>query len=147
MSVPASPEQKAYVKELAERAAAIAAGVVDPRTDNLLKITGEARLIGLGNQAIEALYRKNGKEVPYDFTDSKDGKVDKCVENVVEIYQQTAETRGVQIIFSDIAVNSENGNFSVYDYMKQELIAKGIPENEIIFAPKSDCRRSPQVLR
>ena len=147
VSVPASPEQKAYVKELAERAAAIASGAVDPSRDNLLKITGEARLIGLGNQAIEVLYRKNGKEVPYDFTDSKDGKVDKCVENVAEIYQQTAETRSVQIIFSDIAVNSENGNFSVYDYMKQELIAKGIPENEIIFAPKSDSKNREEVFR
>lgn len=147
VSVPASPEQKAYVRELAERAAAIAAGAVDPSKDNLLKITGEARLIGLGNQAIKALYEKNGLEVPYDFADNKDSKVDKCIENVAEIYQQTNETRGVQIIFSDIAVNSDNGNFSVYDYIKSELMAKGIPEDEIVFAPKSDAKNREEIFR
>ena len=147
VSVPASPEQKAYVRELAERAAAIASGAVDPRKDNLLKITGEARLIGLGNPAIAALYQKNGKELPYDFTDSKDSKVDKCIEKVAAIYERTDETRGVQIIFSDIAVNSDNGNFSVYDYIRQELIDKGIPEEEIIFAPKSDAKNRQEIFQ
>ncbi|MCR4644557.1 MAG: DEAD/DEAH box helicase family protein [Oscillospiraceae bacterium] len=147
VSVPASPEQKAYVQELAERAAMIAAGRVEPHVDNLLKITGEARLIGLGNRAIKALYEKRGEEVPFDFVDSKDSKVDRCVENVAEIYQRTVETKGVQIIFSDIAVNADNGNFSVYDYIKSELIAKGIPEEEIIFAPKSDSKERENIFR
>lgn len=147
ISVPASPEQKEYVKELAARAALIAAGRVEPHEDNLLKITGEARLIGLGNLAIKALYAKRGEEVPLDFIDSKDSKVDRCIENVAEIYERTAETSGVQIIFSDIAVNADNGNFSVYDYIKAELIAKGIPEDEIIFAPKADSKERENIFR
>ena len=147
VKVPASPEQKAYVKDLAVRAKAIADGAVEPHEDNLLKITGEARLIGLGNNAIKALYTKRDEELPYDFVDSKDSKVDKCIENVAAIYKQTEDTRGVQIIFSDIAVNSDNGNFSVYDYIKKALIASGIPEDEIIFAPKSDSKERENIFR
>ncbi len=147
ISVPATPEQKAYVRELAERAKAIENGTVEPHEDNHLKITGEARLIGLGNNAVKALYEKRGKELPYDFIDDKNSKVDKCVEKVAEIYEKTNDTKGVQIIFSDIAVNSDNGNFSVYDYLKTELIAKGIPENEIIFAPKSDSKERENIFR
>lgn len=147
ISVPATPEQKAYVHELAERAKQIENGAVEPHEDNHLKITGEARLIGLGNNAVKALYKKRGEELPYDFIDDKNSKVDKCVEKVAEIYNHTQETKGVQIIFSDIAVNSDNGNFSVYDYIKDELIAKGIPEKEIIFAPKSDSKERENIFR
>ena len=147
ISVPATPEQKMYVRELAERAKTIENGSVDPRVDNHLKITSEARLIGLGNNAVKALYEKRGEELPYDFIDDKNSKIDKCVEKVAEIYNSTNETKGVQIIFSDVAVNSDNGNFSVYDYLKNELIAKGIPENEIIFAPKADSKERENIFR
>lgn len=148
VKVPASPEQRAYVQDLAARAKAIADGQVEPYEDNLLKITGEARLIGLGNQAIKSLYEKRGEELPYEFIDTKDSKVDKCIENVAAIYKQTEETKGVQIIFSDIAVNSDKGNFSVYDYIKKELTETyGIPEDEIIFAPKSDSKNRENIFR
>ena len=147
VKVPASPEQKAYVQELAARAKQISEGKVDSKEDNLLKITGEARLIGLGNQAIASLYQKRGETVPEGFTDVKDSKVDKCVENVAQIYHEKKEEKAVQIIFSDIAVNSDNGNFSVYDYIKKELIEKGIPEDEIIFAPKADSKDREAIFR
>ena len=63
-----------YVRELAERAKAIESGTVEPHEDNHLKITGEARLIGLGNNAVKALYEKRGQELPYDFVDDKNSK-------------------------------------------------------------------------
>ena len=119
IKVPASPEQKAYVQELAARSKAIADGSVDPHEDNLLKITGEARLIGMGNHAIQALYAKREEALPYDFVESKDSKVDACVKNVAELYKQTTDTKGVQIIFSTIAVTRTRANFSVYDYIKR----------------------------
>lgn len=72
IKVKASPEQKQYVKNLAERAELIEHGKVTPEEDNLLKITGEARLIGLGNKAVQALYAKRGEELPDDFVDSKE---------------------------------------------------------------------------
>ena len=140
VKVEATPEQKAYVKELGERAEAINAGSVSPHEDNFLKITGEARLIGLGNQAVKAMYARRGEELPAEFVeeDQKNGKVDACVEKVFERWNETTEVKGVQLVFSDIAVNDDNDNFSAYKYIKQELIDKGIPEEEIIFAPKSD---------
>ncbi|MDE7363738.1 MAG: methyltransferase domain-containing protein, partial [Ruminococcus sp.] len=147
ISVPATPEQKMYVRELAERAKKIEDGTVDPHEDNHLKLTSEARLIGLGNNAVKALYKKRDEELPYDFIDDKNSKVDKCIEKVAEIYERTNDTKGVQIIFSDVAVNSDNGNFSVYNYIKDELIAKGIPEDEIIFAPKSDSKERENIFR
>lgn len=148
IKVKASPEQKQYVKNLAERAELIERGAVTPEEDNLLKITGEARLIGLGNKAVQALYAKRGEELPDGFVDSKDSKIDKCIEKVAEIYKQTEETKGVQIIFSDVAVNDNNGNFSAYDYIKKELSETyGIPENEIIFAPKSDAKNREEIFR
>ncbi|MBR0484479.1 MAG: methyltransferase domain-containing protein [Oscillospiraceae bacterium] len=149
VKVPASPEQKEYVRELADRARLISEGKVDSSDDNLLKITGEARQIGLGNQAIAALYRKRGEELPEDFLNAKDSKVDKCVENVAKIYHEKKEENvtAVQIIFSDIAVNSDNGNFSVYDYLKKELMEKGIPEEEIIFAPKADAKNREAIFK
>lgn len=146
VKIAATPEQKAYVKDLAVRAQQIANGNVEPYEDNLLKITGEARLIGLGNRAIEALYNKREEELPEDFVNSEESKVDKCIQKVTELYNQTDEQKGVQIIFSDIAVNSDKGNFSVYDYIRSELINKGIPEDEIIFAPKSDSKEREAIF-
>ncbi len=147
VSVPASPEQRAFVKSLVERARLIAEGSVDPHIDNMLVITNEARLTGLCNGAVAALLRKHGVDVPEGFADAKTGKVDACVDKVAEIYAETAEQKGVQIIFSDVAVNSDDGNFSVYEYIRDELIAKDIPADEIIFAPKSDAKNREDVFR
>ena len=109
----------------------IAAGIVHPTEDNLLKITSKARLIGLGTQAVEGLYKRREVEPPAGFTVEKNGKIDRCVENVARIYKETEQTKGVQIIFSDIAVNSDNGNFSAYEYLKKELIAKGMSNSSM----------------
>lgn len=147
VSVDASPEQKWFVRELVERARLISEGRVDPHNDNMLVITSEARLTGLCNAAVAALMRKHDLEVPEGFADAKTSKVDACVDKVAEIYSETTEQKGVQIIFSDVAVNSDDGNFSVYDYIRKELIAKGIPADEILYAPKSDAKNREDVFR
>ena len=148
VNVPATPEQKAYVKELGERAEAINNGEVPPHIDNFLKITSEARLIGLGNQAVKSLYARNDRVLPPEFVDGeKNGKVDACVNAVYERWAQSAESKGVQLVFSDVAVNSDNGNFSAYEYIRAELIDKGIPPEEIIFAPKSDCKDREEIFK
>jgi SNF2 family DNA or RNA helicase len=149
VKVEATPEQRAYVMELGERAEEINNGNVPPEEDNFLKITGEARLIGLGNQAVNALYARRGEELPPEFVDTgdKNGKVDVCVEKVYDIWKDTKENKGVQLVFSDVAVNSDNGNFSAYEYIRDELISKGIPENEIMFAPKSDNKNRANIFK
>ncbi len=152
--------QKAYVQILAERSEAIHNGVVsDPRVDNMLKITGEARLLGLDARCINP-----------EAENDPNSKVNMLIQKVMEIYTETTEQKGVQAIFCDIAINGgkmpveitidsaneetveENSEpeqgfnaeklseavapskFSVYDYIKSELIRRGIPENEICFA-------------
>lgn len=115
--------QTAYMQVLAERSEAIHSGAVDPSADNMLKITNEARLLGLDARCIV----QNSENYP-------DSKVNLCVDKVMEIYRKTAEQKGVQAIFCDIAVNSDDGKFSVYDYIKEELQRRGIPASEICTA-------------
>ena len=122
--------QTAYMQVLAERSEAIHSGAVDPSVDNMLKITNEARLLGLDARCIV----QNSENYP-------DSKVNLCVDKVMEIYQQTAEQKGVQAIFCDIAVNSDDGRFSVYDYIKEELVRRGISENEICTAGDAETQK------
>ena len=148
IEVEASPEQREIVKDFARRGREIMFGNVRPDQDNLLKITGEARLVGLGNKAVASVYEKNGWELPIGFAvEDKTGKIDRCVENVAKIYKDRYEDKAVQIIFSDIAVNGDDGKFSAYEYIRDELIAKGIKEDEIVFAPKSDAKNRADIFR
>ena len=148
IEVEATPEQREIVKDFARRGREIQLGNVRPDEDNLLKITGEARLVGLGNRAVLSVYEKNEWEPPIGFVaDDKSGKIDKCIKNVAEIYKDRYDKNAVQIIFSDIAVNSDDGKFSAYEYIRDELIANGVKEDEIIFAPKSDAKNRAEIFR
>lgn len=117
--------QKAYIQLLAERSEKIATGSVDPRVDNMLKITHEARLLGLDARAVNP-----------EAENRPDSKVNLCIDNIMKIYNDTSAEKGVQIVFCDIAVHGdeEQGKWSVYDNIKAELIKRGMPENEICFA-------------
>lgn len=115
--------QKAYMKELAVRSETIHSGTVDPRQDNMLKITHEARLLGLDSRCIF----KNAQPAP-------DSKVMKLIDNLEKNYKNTMTEKGVQIVFCDIAINEDETHFSVYKAIKQALMERGIPEKEICFA-------------
>lgn len=154
VDVEASPEQKRYIQEIAERAKAIQNGNPIPRAngkeDCYPVLTNEAKILGLGNRVIKALYEKQDIPLPEDFVEDEYSKVDKCIDNVVEIYNREnnkGNNKAVQIIFSDVAVNSDNGNFSAYEYIKQQLIEKGIEKNEIVFAPKSDAKDRADIFK
>ena len=122
--------QKAYMQVLAERSEAIHSGAVDPSVDNMLKITNEARLLGLDARCIVP----NAENLP-------DSKVNLCLDKVMEVYEQTAEQKGVQAIFCDIAVNSDDGRFSVYNYIKEELVRRGVPAEEICAAGDAETQK------
>ena len=115
--------QEAYMQVLAQRSEDIHSGSIDPTVDNMLKVTHEARLLGLDARAINP-----------EAENTPDSKVNLCIDKVMEIYKNTEEQKGVQAIFCDIAVNSTDGKFSVYDYIKEELQRRGIPANEICTA-------------
>lgn len=125
--------QKAYMKQLAARSEAIHNGNVDPSEDNMLKITHEARLLGLDSRCIF----KDAEPAP-------DSKVMKLLDNLEQNYRDTMEQKGVQIVFCDIAINEDAEHFSVYEAIKSDLIKRGIPSDEICFAgdAKTDKARA-----
>ena len=125
--------QKAYMKQLAARSEAIHNGNVDPSEDNMLKITHEARLLGLDSRCIF----KDAEPAP-------DSKVMKLLDNLEQNYRDTMEQKGVQIVFCDIAINEDAEHFSIYEAIKADLIKRGIPSDEICFAgdAKTDKARA-----
>lgn len=150
VQVEATPFQQELVQELADRADAINSGNVDPTIDNMLKITSDGRKLGLDPRLIDP-----------SFEDNPDTKLNRCVENVARIHTETAEDRLTQIIFCDLGVPhkaaeaavegedtddakdkksiaeveslEEECDFCVYDDIRDKLIAKGIPAEEIAY--------------
>ena len=125
--------QKAYMKQLAARSEAIHGGNIDPTVDNMLKITHEARLLGLDSRCIF----KDAEPAP-------DSKVMKLLDNLEQNYRDTMEQKGVQIVFCDIAINEDSEHFSIYEAIKNDLVKRGIPRDEICFAgdAKTDKARA-----
>lgn len=130
-------EPDGYVRQVMEdfvvRAKAIRNGGVDSSVDNFLKITHEARLLGTDARLLD----KNAPNNP-------DGKLNKVVDNVMFEYEKAKDEGkiGCQLIFSDIGTPSGK-DFDVYNYVKSELIKRGIPEKEIAFIhdAKTDAQR------
>ena len=133
--VSAKPDeyQKEYMEQLAQRAEMIHGGNVDPREDNMLKITHEARLLGLDSRCVVD-----------GATPAADSKVNKLLDNLIENYNNTMAERGVQIVFCDIAINEDAEHFSIYEAIKADLVKRGIPRDEICFAgdAKTDKARA-----
>ncbi|KUO71677.1 MAG: hypothetical protein APF81_22835 [Desulfosporosinus sp. BRH_c37] len=114
--------QKDMVQELSERAAAVHGGSIDPSTDNMLKITGDGRKLGLDQRIINPL-----------LPDDPDSKVNACVNNILRIWQDGQAERLTQLVFCDISTPKNDGQFNVYEDIRAKLIAGGIPEQEITF--------------
>ena len=114
--------QQDMVASFAERAEAVRAGTVDPRTDNMLKITNDGRKCALDQRLLNDL-----------LPDEPDSKVNHCVENAFTIWQKTAEARSTQLIFCDLSTPKGDGSFNVYDNIRDKLVAKGVPREEIVF--------------
>ena len=122
VAVEPSEVQKELVDALSKRAEAIHNRQVDPSTDNMLKITTDGRKIGLDQRLINP-----------DLPDEPGCKVNICIDNVFRIWTDTAEIRGTQLVFCDFSTPKNDGSFNVYDDIKQKLIAKGVPEEQIAF--------------
>ena len=114
--------QQEMVRGLAERAEAIRAGGVDPRVDNMLRITNDGRKLALDMRLINSL-----------AADDPNGKVATCARNVIRIWEQTKEQRSAQLVFCDLSTPKDDGSFSVYNDLKKKLMEAGIPEEEIAF--------------
>ena len=114
--------QKVYLDELVERSDRVKNGSVDPSEDNMLKITSEARKLALDMRLLDAeLYVRADAD-----------KLMQVVERVDKIYHVEAKHKGTQMIFSDLGTPNGKG-FSVYQELKDLLVERGIPEEEIAF--------------
>ena len=116
-----STDQREFVDECGNRADRVRSGSVDPREDNMLKITTDGRKLAVDQRIVNP-------ELP-DFENSK---INMCVNNVFEIWQDTAEQRSTQLLFCDLSTPTTDG-FNVYDDIREKLISKGIPPKEIAF--------------
>lgn len=110
------------VADLSERASKIHDGRVDPRDDNMLKITSDGRKIGLDQRLIDP-----------SLPDHPGSKVNACIGNVFRIWDETKAQRSTQLVFCDMSTPKNDGSFNVYDDIKAKLITKGVPEQEIAF--------------
>ena len=127
----ASDYQKEMVDGLAERAKVIRDKKVDPTVDNMLKVTNDGRKLALDQRLANPL-----------LPDDENSKVNKCVDNVFNIWEETSAEKSTQMIFCDLSTPHYDGSFNVYDDIKDKLIGRGIPENEIAFI--HDCKTDEQ---
>lgn len=131
ISVITSEVTKKLMMNFEERAENIRNGLVLPTTDNMLKITNEARLLGTDPRLLNEEY---SEEELYIIENDFESKLNQVIDNTLSEYKDSNKIRGTQIIFSDIGTpNSEKGKFTVYDYIKNNLISRGVPADEICF--------------
>lgn len=114
--------QTEMVAGLAKRAEKVRARLVEPNIDNMLKITNDGRKLALDQRMIDPM-----------LPDDPDSKVNACIDNVYRIWEEHADTRATQLIFCDLSTPKNDGTFNVYDDIREKLIARGVPAEQIRF--------------
>ena len=114
--------QTEMVASLAKRAEKVRARLVEPNIDNMLKITNDGRKLALDQRMIDPM-----------LPDDPDSKVNACMDNVYRIWEEHADTKATQLVFCDLSTPKNDGTFNVYDDMREKLIARGIPAEQIRF--------------
>lgn len=135
VACPMSEEQHTLQQELVERYERLRSQKVDPRIDNALAITTDGRKLATDARMLSA--------TAPDFPESK---VNRLVENVVEIWRQSAPTRGTQMIFADMGVNPTPWGYSPYEEIVTKLVAHGIPRDQIAAIGDAESDAKKQAL-
>ena len=130
-----SEEQKEILKSLSERADDVRNRVVEPDEDNMLKITNDGKKLALDQRLINPL-----------LPDNPDSKVNVCVKNVFAIWDKTKEDRLTQLLFSDMSTPKGDGEFNIYDDIREKLLAMGIPKEEIAFIHEANTDKQKDEL-
>ena len=117
-----SEEQQEMVSAFSERAEEVRAGLVNPTVDNMLKITNDGRKCALDQRLLNEL-----------LPDAEKSKVNTCVENAFQVWEEGKADRTTQLIFCDLSTPKGDGTFNVYDDVRNKLTEKGIPKEEIAF--------------
>ena len=117
-----SEEQKEMVEAFSERAEQVRGGVVDPRVDNMLKITNDGRKCALDQRLLNDM-----------LPDAGESKVNACVENAFQVWEDGKDTQATQLIFCDLSTPKTDGTFNGYDDVRNKLVERGIPKEQIAF--------------
>ncbi|HGM1088427.1 TPA: helicase-related protein [Clostridioides difficile] len=110
------------VASLAKRAEKIRARLVEPQVDNMLKVTNDGRKLALDQRMIDPM-----------LPDDPESKVNTCIDNVHRIWEEHADTKAAQLIFCDLSTPKNDGSFNVYDDIREKLIRRGVPAEQIRF--------------
>jgi hypothetical protein len=122
VSVQPTEIQRTMIMELGERADAVRNGDVEPHEDNMLTITNDGRRIALDQRLANPL-----------LPDEENSKINSIMRNVLDIWERTKDDKLTQLVFCDLSTPKTNGEFNIYDDLKQKWIEQGILENEIMF--------------
>ena len=114
--------QTEMVAALASRAEKVRARLVEPNVDNMLKITNDGRNLALDQRMIDPM-----------LPDDPNSKVNACIDNVYRIWEKYADTKATQLVFCDLSTPKNNGTFNIYDDVREKLVARGIPAEQIRF--------------
>ena len=117
-----SEYQKEMVQSLADRAEAVRDRKVDAHVDNMLKITNDGRKLALDQRLINDM-----------LPDEENSKSTTCVDKAFEIWENTKEQKSAQLIFCDLSTPKGDGTFNVYEDIRDKLIERGVPKEEIAF--------------
>jgi len=134
VAAPASEALKSYVKTLVERSENLRKLRIDPRVDNMLKITGDGRKAALDMRLVHPLSDPHG-----------DTKLNRAIERIYTTWDQTRDRRSTQLVFCDLSTPNPD-RFNVYDEIRAKLIERGIPEREIAFIHDADSDGAKAML-
>ena len=127
--------QKEMVQELSKRAAKIHSGAVDASEDNMLCVTNDGRKIGLDVRLMNPM-----------MPDDPNSKLNTCVRNVLQIWEDGKEQKMTQLLFCDLSTPKNDGNFNVYDDIRKKLVDAGVPESEVEFIHNADTEAKKAAL-
>ena len=127
--------QKYLVEELANRAERVRNKMIDSKLDNMLKITNDGRKLALDQRLMNGM-----------LDDFEKSKVSTCANNIYDIWNKTKENKSAQLVFCDLSTPHNNGEFNVYDDLKDKLIERGIPKEEIAFIHEANTDVRKQEL-
>lgn len=130
-----SETQKEMVASLSERAERVRNKMVDSSVDNMLLITNDGRKLALDQRLMNDM-----------LPDSETSKVGACADNVFDIWQRTADRRSTQMVFCDLSTPHGDGKFNVYDDLRNKLIAKGVPAEEIAYIHTANSEAQKKEL-
>ncbi len=133
-AVPASPELKAFIRTLTDRAERLRKQRVDPAVDNMLKITGEGRKAALDMRLVGSVGES-----------CVETKVDRAVSRIVGMWDATKAARSTQLVFSDLSTPDPD-KFNVYEEIRTKLTAAGVPAREIAFVHEAETDTAKKIL-